>query len=160
MDSLAGLKIAAYARFSSDNQRDTSIDDQVRLGREFVVRRDGLLTDELVLTDYAVSGVSRAREGFERLLKLIQNQPPLHGPPLLRRLWPPDGGQRRQLRALLPLQRSDERRRLYEPPSTWTRSPMARTERGRSCSRRSWPRKAGSPEAANRPGLQMSPTRS
>lgn len=74
MDSLAGLRVAAYARFSSDNQRDTSIDDQVNLAREFIQRHGGKVTDGLVFTDYAVSGVSRAREGFERLLRLIEER--------------------------------------------------------------------------------------
>ena len=74
MDSLAGLRVAVYARFSSDNQKDRSIDDQVRLCRENVERRDGTLTDELVLTDYAVSGASNSRAGFDRLLGLIETR--------------------------------------------------------------------------------------
>ncbi len=74
MDSLQGLRIVAYARFSSDNQRDTSIDDQVRVAREFLARWGGALRDEFILTDYAVSGVSKARDGFERLLRLIETR--------------------------------------------------------------------------------------
>ena len=35
-EELAGLKIAIYARFSSENQRETSIDDQVRRCRRYV----------------------------------------------------------------------------------------------------------------------------
>lgn len=74
MDSLSGLSVAIYARFSSENQRDTSIDDQVKLGRDFIERHGGKVGEDLVLTDYAVSGVSRARQGFERLLRLIEER--------------------------------------------------------------------------------------
>lgn len=74
MDSLAGLRTAMYARFSSENQRDTSIDDQVRLCRDALERQNGSLGDELILTDYAISGTSRARAGFDRLLRLVETQ--------------------------------------------------------------------------------------
>jgi len=46
MDSLAGLNGAIYARFSSDNQKDTSIDDQVTLCREYLTRNGGGVNDE------------------------------------------------------------------------------------------------------------------
>jgi DNA invertase Pin-like site-specific DNA recombinase len=74
VDSLAGLRTAAYARFSSDNQKDTSIDDQVRLCRDFLGRHEGAVRNDRVLTDYAISGTSRAREGFEKLLRLIETR--------------------------------------------------------------------------------------
>jgi site-specific DNA recombinase len=74
MDSLAGLRTAAYARFSSDNQKDTSIDDQVRLCRDLLVRHNGSVSDEFVLSDYAISGVSKARAGFDQLLRLIESR--------------------------------------------------------------------------------------
>lgn len=38
MDTLAGLRVAAYARFSSDNQRQTSIDDQLKMAHETTVK--------------------------------------------------------------------------------------------------------------------------
>lgn len=39
------LRNAIYARFSSDNQRDTSVEDQVRTSREFVKNTaDGSIT--------------------------------------------------------------------------------------------------------------------
>lgn len=72
MDSLAGLRIAIYARFSSDNQKDTSIADQLRLCREFLARRDGNVPDELVFDDHAVSGASKDRPRFERMMKLVE----------------------------------------------------------------------------------------
>lgn len=66
--------IAVYARFSSANQKDTSIDDQVRLCRDFLARNDGRVDDTNVLTDYSVSAASVARAGFERLLALIERR--------------------------------------------------------------------------------------
>lgn len=72
--TLRNLRVAIYARFSSDNQRDTSIDDQVRLCQEFVDRNDGVVSDDLVLTDYAISGRSLSRQGFDALLKLVEQR--------------------------------------------------------------------------------------
>jgi DNA invertase Pin-like site-specific DNA recombinase len=72
MDSLEGLITVIYARFSSDNQKDTSIDDQVALCRTHLTRHGGHVKDENILTDYAISGTQRARQGFDRLLKLVE----------------------------------------------------------------------------------------
>src|SRR4051794_13436147 len=69
---LSGLIIAIYARFSSANQKDTSIDDQVRVGRDFVEKNSGIVDDKNVLTDYSVSAASIARAGFEQLLQRIE----------------------------------------------------------------------------------------
>ena len=74
MTSLKGLRLAVYARFSSDNQRDRSIDDQVRLCQEHLTRHDGQLRDDRILTDYAISGTSNARAGFDQVLKLIETK--------------------------------------------------------------------------------------
>lgn len=74
MDSkgLTDLRIGAYARFSSDAQRDSSIEAQFRLIREFVERHGGLLRDELMFADRAVSGTKSSRDGYDRLWKLIE----------------------------------------------------------------------------------------
>lgn len=74
MENIAALKTALYARFSSDNQRDTSIDDQVHLCGDFIERNGGSLSSSLVLTDYAVSGTVLARAGFDRLLELVASR--------------------------------------------------------------------------------------
>jgi DNA invertase Pin-like site-specific DNA recombinase len=77
MDSrLRGKRIALYARYSSDRQRETSIDDQVRRCREYIEREGGVLADDTVFTDYAVSGSSLARAGFEALMRLVTAKPP------------------------------------------------------------------------------------
>jgi len=50
------MRAAIYARYSSDLQSETSIDDRVRLCRERV-ERDGMSVAE-IFTDYAISGGS------------------------------------------------------------------------------------------------------
>jgi site-specific DNA recombinase len=74
---LTGKRVAVYARFSSDRQRETSIDDQVRRCREFVEREGGAVAAERLFTDYATSGASLARTGFEALMSLVDAKPPL-----------------------------------------------------------------------------------
>lgn len=74
MESLKGLRIAIYARFSSENQNDRSIDDQVRLCREYVDRNGGTISEDLVYADYAVSGSTRSRTGFDQVLRLIDSK--------------------------------------------------------------------------------------
>ena len=71
---LTGRSVVVYARFSSENQRDTSIDDQVRLCREDAGRRGAVVANDSVLTDYAASGASSARAGFEELLRRIESR--------------------------------------------------------------------------------------
>jgi DNA invertase Pin-like site-specific DNA recombinase len=70
--SLLGKRIAIYARFSSDNQRDASIEDQVRLCHAYVERNGGSTSDALILADRAMSGATKDRPQFERLQRLVQ----------------------------------------------------------------------------------------
>ena len=62
------LRAVIYARFSSEKQRDRSIEDQVALCRDFC-QRDGLSVVE-VYEDRAISGASTAnRLGWQRLMR-------------------------------------------------------------------------------------------
>ena len=61
------LRAAIYARFSTDMQRDASIDDQVRACRE-VAARHGVEVVE-VYTDRATSGASLMRPGIQSLIR-------------------------------------------------------------------------------------------
>jgi site-specific DNA recombinase len=74
LDTLEGLTIAIYARFSSSKQRDTSIEDQVRVCREHIIRNQGVVRDDLVFVDRAVSGTVVSREGYDKLLKLVERK--------------------------------------------------------------------------------------
>ena len=61
------LRAAIYARYSSDNQREASIEDQVRLCRERVAEENSAVSE--VYTDYAVSGgTMKNRPGLQALL--------------------------------------------------------------------------------------------
>jgi len=65
------MKIAIYARYSSENQHERSIDDQVRLCRERACALGGNVVD--IYADYAVSGAHlKTRPEAMRLLKEAQ----------------------------------------------------------------------------------------
>jgi site-specific DNA recombinase len=61
------LKVAIYARYSSDNQRDASIADQLRVCREFAARQRWTVVQEF--TDHAISGATLLRSGFQALMR-------------------------------------------------------------------------------------------
>src|SRR5215831_20296258 len=56
-----------YARYSTELQSDTSVDDQVRLCRDFIQRQGWLHLQ--VYSDRAMSGASPLRPGYQRLLE-------------------------------------------------------------------------------------------
>src|SRR5918996_6023344 len=60
------VRAGAYARYSSDNQRDASIDDQVRICRAEIERHGWELVQ--VYADAALSGASTFRPGYQKLL--------------------------------------------------------------------------------------------
>ena len=61
------MRAVVYARYSSDNQRDASIEDQVRICRERIDRENWSLV--ATYTDHAISGASRLRPGYQKLLE-------------------------------------------------------------------------------------------
>jgi len=61
------MKVAIYARYSSDNQRDASIADQLRICREFAARQDWTVIQEF--SDHAISGATLLRSGFQELMR-------------------------------------------------------------------------------------------
>ncbi|NIE81508.1 recombinase family protein [Asaia sp. As-1742] len=64
------MKVALYARYSSDNQRDASIEDQLRLCRDHAARQDWTVVDSY--SDRAVSGASLLRPGIQELMQDAQ----------------------------------------------------------------------------------------
>jgi site-specific DNA recombinase len=62
------MRVAIYARYSTDLQSASSIEDQVRLCRERVEKENGVIVD--IFSDYAISGSSlRNRPGMQALLE-------------------------------------------------------------------------------------------
>ncbi len=60
------MKVALYARYSSDNQRDASIADQLRLCRLHAEKQGWLVVEQY--TDHAISGASLLRPGIQALI--------------------------------------------------------------------------------------------
>jgi site-specific DNA recombinase len=60
------MRTAIYARYSSDNQRDASIEDQLRLCRLHVERQGWMVVDSY--SDRAISGASLLRPGIQELI--------------------------------------------------------------------------------------------
>lgn len=65
-------RVAIYARFSSERQSETSINDQVRRCQEYVANTGGVVDDTAVFTDFAISGSSLSRPGFEALMAAVE----------------------------------------------------------------------------------------
>ncbi|NKW81762.1 recombinase family protein [Ochrobactrum pecoris] len=60
------MRVALYARYSSDNQRDASIEDQLRICRTRAEREGWTVVDSY--TDRAISGSSLLRPGVQELI--------------------------------------------------------------------------------------------
>ena len=66
------MKAALYARYSSDNQRDASIADQIRVCRAYAERESWTIADEF--NDHAISGATLLRPGFQALMRHALNR--------------------------------------------------------------------------------------
>lgn len=75
MAELRGKRIAIYARYRSQMQREASIEDQVRRCSEHIRGLGGEVAAELIFTDFATSGASLARPGFENLMRHVELKP-------------------------------------------------------------------------------------
>ena len=68
-------RAAFYGRFSTSDQKETSLEDQLRRCREVAARYGATISDELVFTDAAISGSEKGRNkrvGFDKLLAAIE----------------------------------------------------------------------------------------
>lgn len=68
------MRAAVYARYSSENQRPESIEDQVAACRRFAAQRGFTLLEEHLYTDQAQSGARRDRPGLVALLAAGQQR--------------------------------------------------------------------------------------
>lgn len=69
------MRAAVYARFSSDLQRATSIEDQVRVARTYAASRGWTIDADHVYSDAAISGSSFARPGILLLMAAVAARP-------------------------------------------------------------------------------------
>ncbi|RTM01729.1 recombinase family protein [Ancylobacter aquaticus] len=63
-------RVALYARYSSDNQRDASIEDQLRQSRDYAERQGWTVVESYI--DRAISGASLIRPGIQKLMLDVQ----------------------------------------------------------------------------------------
>ncbi len=72
-------RAAIYARTSSEDERSSeagkSVDRQVALAREFIVRQGWTVADEWIITDDDYSGADFTRPGLIRLLTGAKAKP-------------------------------------------------------------------------------------
>src|SRR5256885_8687818 len=61
------MRVAIYARYSSDNQREASIADQFRICREYAKRKGWKIAQEH--SDHAMSGATLLRPGFQAMMQ-------------------------------------------------------------------------------------------
>ena len=64
------MRAAIYARYSSDMQRDASIEDQVRICKERIKREGWSLA--ATYSDRAMSGAQVLRPGYQKLLQDVR----------------------------------------------------------------------------------------
>ena len=63
------MRAACYARYSSDLQRETSIDDQVSVAQQYADRHGWAVLDQHIYSDAGITGASlEGRPGVQRLL--------------------------------------------------------------------------------------------
>src|SRR3954447_22258963 len=69
------MRAAIYARFSSDLQRETSIDDQITEARRYASEQEWTVVEACIFTDAAVSGSGLDRPGVHALFAAVAIRP-------------------------------------------------------------------------------------
>lgn len=72
--STSEQRVAIYARYSSDKQRETSIDDQIRNVRIHLGKLGIPHDNAIVLYDMEISGEREDRENYQKLREMIRNE--------------------------------------------------------------------------------------
>ena len=68
------MRVAIYARYSSENQSQKSIDDQVRVCKNYIQEHDMIIEDKYIYIDEAISGSIINRPGLQALEKAAENK--------------------------------------------------------------------------------------
>ena len=63
------MRAAIYARYSSENQRPESIDDQISACRRLAAERGYVVDDALIFSDVAASGARKDRVGLAKMME-------------------------------------------------------------------------------------------
>lgn len=69
------MRAAIYARYSSENQRPESIEDQISSCRRLPNEREFTVAEDHIYSDYAFSGSRKDRDGLNALLAASENHP-------------------------------------------------------------------------------------
>jgi site-specific DNA recombinase len=69
------MRCAIYARYSTDNQNEESIDSQIAACQNFIDGEGWILAGDHIYTDYAVSGSSMNRKGLDNLVTAAKRKP-------------------------------------------------------------------------------------
>ena len=67
------MRGAVYARYSSENQRPESIEDQIGACRRLASQRGFSVLEDHIYADQAQSGARRDRQGLSALVAAAQN---------------------------------------------------------------------------------------
>ena len=68
------MRVAIYARYSSENQSEKSIDDQVRVCKNYIKEHGMTIDEKHIYVDEAISGSVINRPGLQALEKAIENK--------------------------------------------------------------------------------------
>ncbi len=68
------MKVAIYARYSSENQSEKSIDDQIRVCKKYISENDHIVSEKHIYIDEAISGSIRTRPGLQALEKAMEDK--------------------------------------------------------------------------------------
>src|SRR5690242_16748857 len=70
------MRVACYARYSSDLQRATSIEDQLRVARRYADENGWMIDESQIFADAGISGASiDGRPGLQALLAAAARRP-------------------------------------------------------------------------------------
>ncbi len=68
------MRVAIYARYSSENQSEKSIDDQIRVCQKYIDNHNYTCDEKYIFTDEAMSGSIINRPGLQALERAMENK--------------------------------------------------------------------------------------
>ena len=68
------MRVAIYARYSSENQSEKSIDDQIRVCKKYIENNEMTIKNNHIYIDEAISGSIINRPGLQALESVAENK--------------------------------------------------------------------------------------